>query len=180
LMLRSLLADRFHLVVRSEKRELPFYAPVPAEDSGRLGSGIIAAKMGSCRIVGDFAGPAPALEPGSPPICGFTWRLRTWREKATPSIEMRGLGVTLSLLARALGNTVNRPVADETNIAGTFDLTLEYAPDDDRLKPNDQPSDSTAASLFTALREQLGLKLESRKGAVEVFVIDHAEKPSDN
>jgi uncharacterized protein (TIGR03435 family) len=94
------------------------------------------------------------------------------------------MGVTLAWLARSLGTTLDRQVADETGVGGTFDFTLEYAPDDNllaRVTPDNPPSNTTShPSLFTALQEQPGLKLESRKGQVEVFAIEHAEKPADN
>ena len=96
-------------------------------------------------------------------------------------MQLRGYGVTLSMLARNLASTVYQQVEDDTGIAGNYDVSIEYAPynenDNDLLTPK---PDSGVPSLFTALQEQLGLKLEARKGPVEVFVIDHAEKPSAN
>jgi uncharacterized protein (TIGR03435 family) len=77
---------------------------------------------------------------------------------------------------------LDREVTDATGLDASYDFTLEYASDDHLLKrviPDAQPDD-TAPVLFTALQEQLGLKLESHKGPVEVFVIDHAERPSEN
>ena len=74
---------------------------------------------------------------------------------------------------------MNREVADDTGLVGSYDVTLEYDP----YNYNDSltaKSDAVGPSLFTALQEQLGLKLDSRKGPVEVLVIDHAERPSEN
>ena len=97
-------------------------------------------------------------------------------------MQLKANGVTAVWLARALGTILDREVTDNTGLDGSYDFTLDYAPDEGLLKrvmPEAQPDD-TAPSLFTALQEQLGLKLESRKGPVEVFVIDHAERPSEN
>ncbi len=84
-------------------------------------------------------------------------------------------GIPLSMLAAQLANDLERPVLDETGIAGTFDINLQWTPDSTEQKP-----DPSRPSLFTAVQEQLGLKLESRKGPVEILVIDRAERPSEN
>lgn len=76
--------------------------------------------------------------------------------------------------ANQLSREMGRIVQDQTEIKGVFDITLEYAPD---------PSNESAgrASIFTAIQEQLGLRLESAKGPIEILVIDHAEKiPTEN
>jgi uncharacterized protein (TIGR03435 family) len=81
--------------------------------------------------------------------------------------------ITLASFAAALARPMGRPVIDQTGIAGNFDIKLDYAPED--------LADSSRPSLFTALQEQLGLKLEAQKIAVEMLVIDHAERvPSEN
>jgi uncharacterized protein (TIGR03435 family) len=181
-MLRSLLAERFRLALRPETRELPIYTLVPAKNGARPGGGLVTTKEGSCTRIEDYSGPQPPPETRTPPICGFKQRLRPQTQGA-PLMQLQGLGITINWLARALGTTLNRQITDETGIGGTFDFTIEYAPDDNLLPgamPDSQSSNTTGPSLFTALQEQLGLKLESRKGPVEVFAIDHVEKPSDN
>ena len=80
--------------------------------------------------------------------------------------------ISMKHLADTLSGQVDRPVIDGTGLEGVYDLKLEWTPDDGR-KPNDG---DTGPSIFTALQEQLGLKLEARKGPVEILVIDHAEK----
>jgi uncharacterized protein (TIGR03435 family) len=80
-------------------------------------------------------------------------------------------GVSMERLARNLSSTLDRPVADETGVEGKFDFTLEWSPDEDADK---------GPSIFTAMQEQLGLKLEARKLPIETIVIDRAEKPSEN
>ena len=91
----------------------------------------------------------------------------------------------MGAFASSLSNLLGRTVIDKTAFAGTFDVHLEFAPDEAIAglpgQPAPSPSgDSTAPSIFTALQEQLGLKAESSKGQVEVLVIDHVERPSEN
>jgi uncharacterized protein (TIGR03435 family) len=173
-MLQSLLAVRFHLALHSEKKEIPIYALVPAKRGGRLGAGLVMAKEGDCTPrPQDFP---PPLEAGKPPYCGLTQQLRR-QDNGVPLMQLQGSGVTLSMLARTLASTLNRHVTDDTGIGGSYDISVEYAPWDDSPATK---SDNAVPSLFTALQEQLGLKLESRKGPVDVLVIDHAERPSAN
>jgi uncharacterized protein (TIGR03435 family) len=82
---------------------------------------------------------------------------------------------TMDQLARQLSNTAGRPVIDRTNLPGLYAYTLDWFPSD--LVP---PPDLDTPSMFAALQEQLGLRLEATKGPVEKLVIDHAEKPSEN
>jgi uncharacterized protein (TIGR03435 family) len=90
-----------------------------------------------------------------------------------------GHGVTTSLLALFLEAPVSRRVFDRTALQGTFDVDLQYTPDRlQRAGPGAPATDPAGVSVFTAVREQLGLKLESTKGPVDVLVIDRAEKPT--
>jgi uncharacterized protein (TIGR03435 family) len=86
--------------------------------------------------------------------------------------------------AHAMTDVTGRPVRNQTNLAGQYDFRLSWTPDDatpGAVGPRGSPApDPTLASVFTALTEQLGLKLQSDKGPVDVYVIDHAEKPSEN
>jgi uncharacterized protein (TIGR03435 family) len=84
--------------------------------------------------------------------------------------------LTLSALAQQLTSTVGRTVEDRTNIAGAFDIKLAWAPDGNNPAPDEQ----VKPSIFVAVQEQLGLKLESTKGPVKMMVIDRAERPSEN
>ena len=79
-------------------------------------------------------------------------------------------------LARLLAPHLDRPVIDRTNLAGRFDFKLEWAPE----PSGNAPADTSAPSLFTALQEQLGLKLEAQRGPVEVLVVENVERPSEN
>ena len=178
-MLESLLADRFHLALHHETRELPIYVLVSAK-SGVHGAGLVPSKEGECTPrPQDFP---PPLEPGLPPYCGFAQRLRR-QDTGPPLMQFHGAGITLGILARTLGTVLDRHVEDDTGIGGSYDMTFEYAPDDDlqkRVMPDTPTSDGSLPSLFTALQEQLGLRLEPRKGPIEVLVIDRAERPSAN
>ena len=95
-----------------------------------------------------------------------------------------GNRVTMDMLGQFLRQSVDRTIVDRTGLSGAFDFTLEFAPESG---PGSQPSATGSASdpsappsIFTALEQQLGLKLESTKGPVDVLVIDHVEEPSPN
>jgi uncharacterized protein (TIGR03435 family) len=88
---------------------------------------------------------------------------------------MSGRAVTMEGLTATLANATGRPVLDKTGLTGKYDYRLEYAPEDNSVE-----ADPTGPSIFTAVQEQLGLKLESAKGPVDIFVIDHVERPSEN
>jgi uncharacterized protein (TIGR03435 family) len=96
-----------------------------------------------------------------------------------------GTKVTAEMLAKALSDQLSRSVQDQTALKGVFDFTLEWEPDAQPDDADDAPAPSagvrTGSSLFSAIQEQLGLKLEPRKGQVEVFVVDHIERtPTEN
>ena len=90
---------------------------------------------------------------------------------------------TVAALASALSNILGRKVIDKTGLTGDYDMTLKWTPDEYQpppLKPNAPPPDPNNPSIFTAIQEQLGLKLESSKGPVEVIVVDSVQKPTEN
>jgi len=88
---------------------------------------------------------------------------------------------TVDEFYKALAFVLARPVINKSGIAGLFDFRMEYAIDESisgtRVAPSDEPA---GPSIFTAIQEQLGLKLDSAKGPGERLVIDHVEKPSEN
>jgi uncharacterized protein (TIGR03435 family) len=162
--LRTLLAERFRLKLRKESRELPVYALVVARADGRLGVGLRPRPDLNCA---GFV-PKPELPDlkGNAPLCGYM-------RGGQGTLTYRG--VTLSLLAGSLtSGRVDRLVIDQTELSGPFDIDLTWAVETDPTASADVPS------IFTALQEQLGLKLEPTRASVEVFVIDHAEKPTSN
>ena len=155
-MVRSLLADRFQLRAHRETRELPTYALVSASSEHR---------------------PGPALRASS-----IDCSAATDRSKCNTRITPRSLtaaGMTMTRLAATLTGIVGRAVTDATGMAGAYDLELTFAPEGP-LPPGAPPSaaDSDAPSIFTAVQEQLGLKLDGRRGPVEVLVVDSLERPT--
>lgn len=153
--LRALLADRFQLVVHKETKEQPIYALVVSKSGAKL---------------------QEAKEPG--PRQGMN----------TNRGRMQGFAAPTEMLAQVLSGILGRPVVDKTSLAGKYDFVLEWTPDpgadaraqgfgDGVTEPAPAPG---GPSIFTALQEQLGLRLEAQKGPVENIVIDRAEKPSEN
>ncbi|HWE51355.1 MAG TPA: TIGR03435 family protein [Bryobacteraceae bacterium] len=89
--------------------------------------------------------------------------------------ELIGQGISISLLTGKVAEELGRPVLDHTGLTGKYDINLRWTPDD-----GEQKTDPSRPSLFTAVQEQLGLKLESQKGPVEILIVDRAERPSEN
>jgi len=153
-MLQALLQDRFRLQAHREKRQLPIYELVVAGGGAKLPR----SREGSCAD-----------------SCGF--HLTTDGLNRT----LDGKGVTMEMLAGNLSRTYNsslgRNVVDKTALSGAFDVHLAWTIDPLNADP---AAELAAPSIRAALQEQLGLRLEAAKGAVEVLVIDHIEKPSAN
>jgi uncharacterized protein (TIGR03435 family) len=147
-MIRTLLAERFRLVTHHETRELPIYALVIARRDGRLGPALHASTS------------AGGFQEGS---WVFTAR-----------------GVPISILVNSLSLPAGRAVIDRTGLAGLYDIELHWTPAGlSAAAGADAPAPaSDAPSIFTAVQEQLGLRLESTKAPVDVLVIDHAERPT--
>jgi uncharacterized protein (TIGR03435 family) len=175
-MLQSLLKDRFQLAIHSETKELPVYALVRARKDGKLGPGMVETKEGSCTPP-DPNQPPPPLKPGELP------KLSCGGGMMNPRTLM-GVSVPVSNLTGGLSRLLGRNVIDKTGLTGNFDFKVEWTPDESQAiqLPRDAPrqTPSDGPSLLGALQEQLGLKLESQKGPVENFVIDRAERPSEN
>jgi len=169
-MVRTLLEDRLRLQVHRDSKEMQVYALVVAK------AGKLHPAEGECGP--PPSGPLPAPEPGKLPTppCGFFFVVPGHLSAQKAAIG--GLSDSLSLLT-------DRIVLDKTGLAGKYDINLEFTPDQSQFQapPGVTPAppiDSNGPSLFTALQEQLGLKLESQKGPVEIIVIDHVERPSEN
>jgi uncharacterized protein (TIGR03435 family) len=177
LMVQSLLEDRFQLAHHSETRELPTYALVMARKDGKLGPRLTETKEGSCQQL-DPSRPAAPPEPGKP-------LPRNCGQMQAGLRMIKAVGIQMQLLVPMLSRLLGRTVVDKTGLKGMYDIDVEWTFDQSIVLqgPPNAPkpvSDGSGPSIFTALQEQLGLKLESRKGRVEVFVIDRAEKPSEN
>jgi bla regulator protein blaR1 len=183
LMIQALLADRLQLKVHHETKELPIYALVIANKDGKLGPQLKESKEGSCTPF-DTTKPPPPPDPNKPPTLGCGgMQMGPARLNAT--------SVDLAMLTGVLGRTLGRTLVDKTGLTGKFDIQLQWTPDQAQLQamappgglPPGMPApqfDPNGPSIFTALQEQLGLKLESQKGPVDIIVIDHVERPSEN
>ncbi|MBW8746970.1 MAG: TIGR03435 family protein [Acidobacteria bacterium] len=94
--------------------------------------------------------------------------------------RIRAQGATVEQLARLIAQRLNEPVVDSSGISGRYDMEINFTPPEGPMKLNGQPIPDPPPSIFTAIQEQLGLKLEKRKGPVEVLVVDHVEMPTEN
>lgn len=181
LMVGRLLEERFALKVHKETRELPRYALVMARDDKRLGPKLKPSAIDCPAIVAargpDYRPPTGPPQPGDPPRCGLMAAL------GGGSMTIMLEGQPISQLVRTLQTNAGRVIVDKTGLAGTFDVVFQTEmPNLPFLEP---PLGATSTppeglSLFTALPEQLGLKLESERGPVDVIVIDSAQLPTPN
>jgi len=164
---RHLLEERFQLTVHHEMREQPGYALVVDRADGRLGPRLKRSNV-------DCTDPAEtrAKEADGNLTCGI-------RGRAGSAVGRH----TMAVLARFLTNLVpdQRTVADRTNLSGTYEFEIDWAPDVATFSTGAASApDPNAVSIFTAAREQLGLRLESEKQQVDVLVVDRAERPTEN
>ncbi len=158
LMVQKLLADRFKLSFHRDKKELSVYALVVGKSGSKL-----------TKSAGD---------PDGLPGLGF----RGLGAMAARNANMQDFAGLLQ------GVVLDRPVVDQTGITGRYDFTLDWTPDEFQfaafgnanLPPQPKDDANPHTDLYTAIQQQLGLKLESTKAPTEVFVIDHVEKPSGN
>jgi uncharacterized protein (TIGR03435 family) len=172
-MLQALLEDRFRLKVHRETKEGPVYLLMPAKGGPRLKP----SQEGSCTQM-PLNFPLPPLAPGQR-YCRAMIALRSPAVNAEAS--------TLGEFSKLLNLALDRPVLDKTGISGRFDIHLEFSADEAtpglRAPLPDAPAaapDATGPAIFTAIQEQLGLKLTPAQGPVELLVIDHIERPSGN
>jgi uncharacterized protein (TIGR03435 family) len=158
LMLQNLLAERFHLRFHKETKQLPIYALSVDKDGPKLHA-------------------HQAQNAGEPWIDQSIERIL--------QVTMHAKVVTMDYFAFRLSQVLDRPVINQTKLPGSFDFDLAYTREPPPGIPenallNGQPLDTSGPTIFDALRRQLGLKLEATKGPVQILVIDHAERPSEN
>jgi uncharacterized protein (TIGR03435 family) len=156
LMLQSLLADRFQLRFHMEQKDFSFYALTVEKSSARLKESPVAPDQQTALINVVFPGDFIRLPARNATMAQFA-----------------------AILQRAV---LDRPVLDKTGLTGKYDFDLEWTPDGSQfggVMPPIKPDNSGKPNLFEAL-QQLGLKLESRRGPVPVIVVDHVERPSEN
>jgi uncharacterized protein (TIGR03435 family) len=203
-MLQNLLAERFKLTLHREKKDLPMYALVVGKNGPKLKESVDDPKAGGAAVDG------PPLPPGKLPMGkdgfpvlppGVGGRGGTSMVLMNGNARMTANGQTMAGLAEMLSNQLDLPVVDMTGLTGKYDYTLYFAPEGlagmrlpGGLPPPPPPGEAGGGmpaanapdaqsnpNLFTALQEQLGLKLEQRKGPVDLLVIDHLEKaPIEN
>jgi uncharacterized protein (TIGR03435 family) len=176
-MLRSLLAERFNLALHRDTKELPVYELTVAK-------GGLKTQDASC-VNRDPNGPPP---PFGSKLCGGV------RSAMFPagSSRLEGFGVPMSKLVEVLADRIGRIVVDKTGFSGTFNFQLDFSPEDAASIPKPAPTGAAgperpilgtnmqAPTIFAALQEQLGLRLQAVKGQVEVLVVDHVQRPSPN
>jgi len=166
-MLQALLADRFKMVARMEKRELLSYALVKARANGPLGPKL---KPSTANCTGGGAltpAPAGAANPDAVP-CGI-------RPGGAGRISL--VGIPMAQLAPLISVVAGRPVVDRTGLTGLYDIEITFSP---QAPVGGDLANPDATSIFTALEEQLGLKLDGQREIADVLVIDRIDRPSEN
>jgi len=177
LMLQALLADRLKLVARLEKREISILALMLARTDGKLGKNLVESKgciaPGSAAAKEAAGGNAPAGAETS--ICG---------PKTGGAGRLILTGTPIQQFTALLGTMLSRTVVDKTGLTGRYDIDVTYTPEQPipaGLNIPGPAADPNGPSIYTALKEQLGLKIESQKDQEEVLVIDRVERqPSEN
>jgi uncharacterized protein (TIGR03435 family) len=171
MMVRALLADRFKLKMHTEPRQQSIFALLLSRRDGALGTHLKA-------VTPDCSPPktprTAAIDASARNQCGVI---------TGGAGRMNFRGVTMDVVAAQLSARVGRSVIDHTGLAGRFDLDVEFAPPTPAGTNADPAvidrSADTAVSIYTAIQEQLGLKLDAQKGSVDVTVIDSAERPTE-
>ena len=173
--IRALLADRFRLRIRRETKEMQAYVLTQEKSGSKLKE---AKKEEPAPAFASNGSKNPERPPGA--------RIRIGRGSITAQ------SATSDFLAQMLSQQLGRPVIDETGLKGVYDFALEWTPDPGQgigpgfappagPRPDaPAPAEPGGTSIFSAIQEQLGLKLDSRKAPVEVIVIESVEKPSEN
>jgi uncharacterized protein (TIGR03435 family) len=179
-MLRQLLADRFGMTVHTETRQLPIYAMMMSRSDGRLGPQLRPSTADCDRVDQPSFDSGFRLPADAAVRCGFFgFSPDTNLPAAHGGFSFRGL--TMAALAKTLMPVVQRNVVDRTGLTGYFDADFDFMseippPPPPPGMPN--PFSTPFVSVFTILPEQLGIKLDSQRGPVEVLVIDRAERPA--
>jgi len=186
LMMRALLAERFKLAAHNETKESPIYALIVARSDGKLGPQMKKSELDCAAILAAARGRGPGVMPPPPGGPGRGGDNIPCGIRIGPGALTMG-GTPLPNFAQSLGMFAGRIVLDRTGLTGAYDINLTWTPDQ-MPRPAGAPDgpppqingvaiDPHGPSLFTAVQEQLGLKLDSQRGPVEMLVIDRAEKP---
>jgi uncharacterized protein (TIGR03435 family) len=184
-MLRTLLSDRFALRAHRETRELPVYVLTVARADRRLGAQFRPSAAECAPIQGPPNVPAPPPPPPPPGettvrglvLNGGSFKCLSVRMSTTNGEHWSYRDLTMPVLVQRFVSQLGRPVVDRTNLEGPFDLDLTYASDNPVVDASGAPN---APSFATAVREQLGLRLEPDRAPVDVIVIDRIGPPTEN
>jgi uncharacterized protein (TIGR03435 family) len=174
LAVRALLADRFRLSAHRETQERDIYALVMARPDGKPGPALkpTAQDCPKLQEAARAGGAPPAAAGGAPPavMCGVRQTFG----------RVIFAGSPLSMFTGGLAGQVGRVVVDRTGLTGGWDFELTFTPDRGLAQPGAEPPpvEANAPSLFTAIEEQLGLKLQATKGPIDVVVVDRVERPT--
>ncbi len=178
LMLQSMLEDRFKLTIHHETKEMPVLTLLVAKGGPKLHD----------------SGPDPAAQPDEPP----PGPMKPDGPQPRHSVRMMGRGnldinaESLDSFAEVLSRQLGRVVVNKTGLKGNYDFSLKWSPDENEGRmfggagaapdgrPGPPPAEAAGPSIYSALQEQLGLKLETVKGPVDTIVIDRVEKPTEN
>jgi uncharacterized protein (TIGR03435 family) len=162
--IQSLLEDRFGLRVRREQRQMPVYNLVTARTDGRLGPRLVSTTLDCAGNVASSTTPKDVIAGG----CAFV---------TAPGRVMLH-GYALGVFASIIAPNVNRVIVDRTGLIGMWNVDLDYAPD--RVGPGVPAPPPDTPTLFTAIQEQLGLRLEPATGPAEVLRIEQVSRPSED
>ena len=187
LMMRSLLAERFHLAVHDETRQISVYG-LQMVRPGTMGPKLHSHPADSlcpttlpAKATASTPAPPETVAGGFPTTCGGIVLLPA---SGPHRYNIGGRSISMSLLANSLTGwgSLGRPVIDQTGLRGTYDFTLEFTPEPPlgSPAPSQTPADFDGPTFREALKEQLGLRLESQKGEVQVIVLDHIDHLIEN
>jgi uncharacterized protein (TIGR03435 family) len=188
LMLQALLADRFKLQARLETREMPLYNLVLLRDDGRLGRELTPTPVDCAALRKErAAGGAAAAPPRQAPNIEERMPCNRRAFFSPQAATINASGMTLDEIASALGTYADRTVVNRTGLKGEYDFLLKFRPEAGGPMGTLAPPLSAAAdpaselaTLATAVQEQLGLKLESARGPVQVLVIQSVSPPVED
>lgn len=157
-MMQAMLAERFKLIVHHERKELGMYDLVIAKGGAKL--------QPATEVEG-----APKGGDGKPQPKG---------SMMVRNGQLTGEGIPVANLAMFLAQTLHKQVVDKTGLTGNYDMSLKWQPEDQSPESHDATGGEQAPSIFTAVQEQLGLKLDPTKGLVDTIVVDRVAMPSEN
>ena len=181
-MVKRLLQERFNLKAHIEKRDQPIFEMVLARRDGKLGEKLKASSIDCDEIIRKRGPVPPPVAGGELPQCSVRFRsqmTQTATGMNVMAMTMFAEGTSMARLAVLFQNEARRIIVDKTGLTGTFDVELEFQPQTVvAVNGLSATPSGDGPTLFTALQEQLGLKLESARGPVDVLVVDSADLPT--